>query len=181
MMMRSRYYLKYNSQNLKPIENEKENSLLTIIVAIVIMEECYEINWFFRAMIQSNDYTILLTGSTIGIILGILASISFYKLLIWLFNKNILIASSFLLMFVAASRATSIPDLLTSTNLISFSNQSLWNSSSFLSEESIFGGIAKNIFGYKSNPTLVHFISYLSVLSIGLMINLNIIRAKDKN
>jgi high-affinity iron transporter len=184
MMIKARFYFKYfknNQQNIKMLENDEMTIALPIIIASSIIRECTEINFFFRAMVESTNNTSWIIGAIIGSILGILTGVLFYRLFVWLFNKQLLTITNWLLMFIAASNAENIPDLLASINLIEFSNQALWNSVHIVNEESLLGGVAKNIFGYKSNPTLVHFISYISVLIIGMLINLDIIKIKDKN
>jgi len=167
--------LKKNILNSDLLSMKQENnaSSISIIIASCIIREGLEITFFFHSIAASASGINNIIGAIIGSLFGIGAGFLFYVGLTRVFNKYAFAVTNWLLVFLAASIASAIPDVLASANVVSFSIEPLWDTSVYLSEQSVVGGILKNLFGYQSKPSIIHLVVYLAVILVGSLINMN--------
>ncbi len=78
------------------------------------------------------------------------------------FNKGIRLAL-FLLILIAGAMILQATQLLIQADIIS-SQQPLWNSSSLISERSLFGQMLYALLGYEATPTPIQVICYIASL-----------------
>jgi high-affinity iron transporter len=168
-------YTKKMKQNLGKLSDKitagiVSKFMLVIVVASAIMREGVEIILFIysissTANISGNDYIL---GLTIGAFLGFITGTVIYTGLIKYSGKYIFNISSILLTLIAAGLSSEAAGILTSAGIIEMYNTQLWDTSSFVSNQSIFGKLLNIMIGYDSRPNGMQLIFYFSTIMLTL-------------
>ena len=147
-----------------------KSSYYTIVtlVATTVIREGSEIILFCYGVTSSHSYKItdLVLGGSLGVTAGILVGGLFYVGLISFCRKSIFKVTNILLMCVAASMASQIPNFLASANIINSYCQPLWDSSRLLNEHSFFGNLMHMIFGYSDKPNFWQLLFYVATFAV---------------
>ncbi|NNN11274.1 MAG: hypothetical protein HKL83_05355 [Acidimicrobiaceae bacterium] len=109
-------------------------------------------------------------GPAIGAALGTALSLVF-AWFVYRLGHRINIAKAFkilgvALMFFAAGLLVDAIQNLQQLGWMPFLDRALWNTGSFLNDQSTLGDIAHSFFGYASQPTLLQLLAYLCYLSV---------------
>ena len=110
--------------------------------------------------IQSTHIQPTLTGAGIGAGIGVSVGVLIYYGLLGLSSRHIVASSVLLLALVGGNMASQAILLLTQADWLPYS-QILWNSSTLLPENSIFGRLLYALVGYEATPSLFQVISYV--------------------
>jgi high-affinity iron transporter len=135
---------------------------LVSVAFIAVFREGIESVLFLSAAAFADEGGGVLLGALIGIMVAVLAGygilVSTARLNIrWVFNFT----SVLLLFFAAGLLAHGIHELQEAGVISSF-NEHLWDTNSFLDENSVLGELMKALFGYNGNPSIEEVIAYLS-------------------
>jgi high-affinity iron transporter len=141
---------------------------ITTIIAMAVMREGAEIILLCYGLKVTINHNLssLITGGLIGSLLGILVGGLIYFGLINFCRKYIFLVTNWLLIFLAASTASQIPNFLASAGYLTKYTDPLWNSASLISERSLIGNVLHMLFGYSEQPSLMQIIFYLGTFGI---------------
>lgn len=140
--------------------------LISILLALSLTLEISEIGLYLSAYRQeAGSLTALVIGSLIGAGIGLsLATLVFY-LLMRLPQQTALRSLKVLFALLAGGLLSQAVVLLMQVDLLP-SQSPLWNSSVFLSENSILGQLLIALFRYETQPTLLQLLVYWGGLGL---------------
>ncbi len=123
-------------------------------------------------------------GPAIGAALGTALSL-FFAWFVYRLGHRINIAKAFkalgvALMFFAAGLLVDAIQNMQQLGWIPFLDSTMWNTGSFLNDQSTLGDIAHSFFGYASQPTLLQLLAYLVYLSVSISLFLVLGRKKGR-
>ena len=140
--------------------------VLLTTVALSIFREGSEIVILTYSIIATNTVSLLnsIIGISVGVFLGTLCGFLIYTGLIKIHVKYIFKVSAILLAFFCAGLASQAAGLVTSIGLVDILFTQVWDTSSLLSNHSIYGKLANNILGYTAKPNQLQLIAYITTL-----------------
>lgn len=156
------------------------NVTMIVITSLAMTREGAEIILYFFSVTRSDNYYLaVLTGMTIGASIGISIGLLFYYVLTAMDSKKSIVIGLILLLLVAAGMISQASLLLIQADWLP-AQLPLWNSSSFLSEQSVVGQLLYALLGYESTPTAIQVGLYLLayVLPIALIFGFKIFDAR---
>lgn len=142
--------------------------MLVLVVATAILREGAEIILFVYSVssVKNLEGTKYLIGIGIGAFAGLTVGIALYLGLMKLAGKYVFTISTILLTLIAAGLAAEAAGILTSSGFIEAYSDQLWDTSWFISNESIMGKILNVTMGYDSKPNGMQIAFYLSSILI---------------
>lgn len=142
-------------------------TLMAITVALAIAREGAEVLIYVSGFWGSADFfSAVAIGSVIGACIGLSVGILIYYLLLAQPARFALSTTLTLLTLIAAGMTSQATRLLIQADWISSSGK-LWDTSSFLSEQSLVGQLLYALIGYEASPSAPEVIVYVgSVLLI---------------
>jgi high-affinity iron transporter len=151
----------------------KPPSALAIVVAVAVLREGSEVVLFLYAIIVSNNETgwSIAVGGFLGLIAGALLSALTYVGLIQIPVRCLFQVTSALIALMAAGMATQAVAFLAQADIATALGTRIWDTSRFVTDDSIFGRVLHTLFGYTDRPTELQFVVYLATLAaiFGLM------------
>lgn len=146
---------------------------IAIAVSTNILRELTEIILFSYGAIISNNIPKIevIIGALIGIVSSLGLSFLFYKGLIKLPRRYFFMITSWMLILIACSMASSVADSLSAAGIIPFWSTPVWDSSWLLSEQNLLGNLLHIMVGYTEKPSGIQLVFYFTTLLIitGLM------------
>ncbi|MFT3733039.1 MAG: FTR1 family protein [Hyphomicrobium sp.] len=132
-------------------------------VAIAVMREGSEVVLFMTGIVMQGKDTAasLLVGSCIGLLLGAAVSMVLYFGLAAIPLKRMFSVTGVLVTLLAAGLAASAVKQLSNAGLLNVFDVPLWDTSSFLSEDSWAGRVLSILVGYMDRPTGMQLIAYV--------------------
>jgi high-affinity iron transporter len=147
--------------------------MLVLVVATAILREGAEVILFVYSVssVESIQGTQYLIGIGIGAFFGLTVGVGLYLGLMKLAGKYVFKISTILLTMIAAGLAAEAAGILTSSGFIQLYSDQLWDTSWFVSNESIMGKILNVIMGYDSKPNGMQLVFYLTsiLITVSLM------------
>lgn len=141
--------------------------IMTMATAVVLAltRECSEIFLYIQAYGQgAGHWGPVLAGSVLGGITGLSVGVLLYFVIVWTGRpRTILRTTHVLLAVVVAGIVTQAVSLLEQVDRIP-SAQPLWDSSSWLPENSVLGQLLYALLGYEATPSPWHVGVYLLVI-----------------
>jgi high-affinity iron transporter len=113
----------------------------------------------------------MFVGGLLGIFLGGLTGYVLYRGLVVIPVKQLFLVTGILLMLLAAGMASQAAWTLIVIDMIPPLVDSLWNTSSWLSQESLIGELLNVLIGYDENPSGMQLLVF--VIALGLMLLLD--------
>ncbi|WP_341790579.1 FTR1 family protein [Rickettsia endosymbiont of Polydrusus tereticollis] len=162
--------LHLNDLSAKISEGSGSYIMLVLLVASTILREGAEIIILVYSIssIETLTSSVYLQGVIIGTTTGFLLGLIIYFGLIKITNqKYIFKISTILLMLIAGGFAASAAGILTSSGLITFLSDQLWDSSWLISDKSITGKVLHIVTGYIARPNGLQVVAYF--FTIGLI------------
>ncbi len=168
------FWMRSHSRNLskdlgvkaEQILEKKAGFSMALMAFQAVGRESLEAMVFTLAIVFASK----IEGPAIGAALGTALSLVF-AWFVYRLGHRINIAKAFkilgvALMFFAAGLLVDAIQNLQQLGWIPFLNRALWNTGSFLNDQSTLGDIAHSFFGYASQPTLLQLLAYLCYLSV---------------
>ena len=154
---------------------------LVSIIALAVLREGSEVVIFIYGLIASSDISMfdIICGSIIGIMNGSFIGVLLYFGFMRIPTKYFFIVSSFVLSLLAAGMASQLTIYLSQLGIINDSSVILWDSSRFLSNQSIFGKMLVTLIGYNDSPTPMQLIFY--IFTFGMITSLSLIFNKKNS
>ncbi len=154
-------------------DGSKTRVALAIVVAVAVLREGSEIVLFLYGIVISQKTTGvgLLTGGMIGLLLGAGVSYVTFRGLIAIPMRHLFRVTTILISFLAAGMAVQAVAFLEQADLATKLSDTVWNTSAFVSDDSLIGRILHTLLGYTDRPTQLQLIVYIVTLAVifGLM------------
>jgi high-affinity iron transporter len=151
----------------------KPPSALAVVVAVAVLREGSEVVLFLYGIIISNNETgwSIALGGLLGLLAGAALSALTYVGLIQIPARRLFQVTSALIALMAAGMAAQAVAFLTQADIATMLGARIWDTSRFVSDDSILGRVLHTLFGYTDRPTELQFVVYAATLALilGLM------------
>jgi high-affinity iron transporter len=151
----------------------KPPSALAIVVAIAVLREGSEVVLFLYGIIVSNNETggSIALGGFLGLLAGAVLSALTYAGLVQIPARRLFQVTSALIALMAAGMAAQAIAFLAQADIATVLSARIWDTSRFVTDDSIAGRVLHTLFGYTDRPTELQFLVYLATLAliVGLM------------
>jgi high-affinity iron transporter len=139
---------------------------LGVVVAVAVMREGSEVALFLYGLVASANSTTaqLLEGSLIGLALGVAVTALTYFGLVTIPTKWLFRVTTVLIGFLAAGLAAQAVVFLQQAGLADVMSETAWDTSTYLSDTSLFGRVLHTLIGYSDQPSRLQVVVYLAVL-----------------
>ncbi|MEO6301438.1 MAG: FTR1 family protein [Paracoccaceae bacterium] len=141
---------------------------LAVVVGVAVLREGAEVVLFLYGIVVSGHESAaqLLLGGFGGLALGAAFTVLTYIGLVHIPLRHLFAVTSALIAFLAAGMAAQSVAFLESAGKVTALDQTVWNSSRILSEDSVVGRVLHTLIGYMDRPTAMELVVYLVVLAI---------------
>jgi len=154
------------------IEGSLPHTALLIVSFAAVMREGSEAVFFLFGFAQSGVETVnLFAGGMAGMAMGAVVGFVVYRGLVHIPLKYLFQVTGWLLMLLAAGMASQAAWNLIVIDMLPPIIESLWNSSAWLSQESVVGELLHVLVGYDDNPSGMQLLVF--VIALGLMLLLD--------
>ncbi len=139
--------------------------IITIIALSMIREFSEILIYLHIAIIDKQHAQGIILGAALGAGIGLSIGVIFYHLLNYLSDKWSFSIIIIVLSFIASGMLSQATQLMIQADWIDAS-QPIWDSSAWLSEQSIAGQLLYAVFGYEATPSVIQVLLYFSSLFI---------------
>lgn len=149
-------------------EGRSECSILMVVVGLAVLREGSETVLFLYGIAASEGGSAraMLFGGLIGMLAGVAVGYSIYAGLLRIPMRWFFAATGLLVLLLAAGMASSAAHFLIQADLIPALASPLWDSSSALPENGLFGILLHSLIGYDARPAGMQVIFYVAVLAV---------------
>lgn len=150
-------------------EGQKPLTALAIIVGTAVLREGSEVVLFLYGVAIGGRETAggMALGGALGLVIGGAVSFLTFRGLLKIPNRYFFTVTSWLITFLAAGMAAQSVSFLEKAGLVEVLQNTVWDSSKYLSESGIPGRILHTLIGYSDQPTLLQLLVYIAALAIG--------------
>lgn len=150
------------------VSGERPLYALAIVVGLAVLREGSEVVLFLYGIASADESSAgsMLTGGVIGISFGTAVGLAIYYGLLRIPTRHLFRATSWLILFLAAGLASQGAAYLVQADLLPPLGREVWNTSDWLSEDSLIGQILHTLVGYVSRPDGVQILFYLATIAI---------------
>lgn len=154
LLLSSRYYHTLDTSRLaSPLPTLMMTLTAVIIMTMAIAREGAEIIVYYSGITEQQRHSSsMIIGGIIGGGLGICIGVLSFTMLHQLAIRNLMVASSILLILITAGVMTEATQYFIQAGWV-MTDEPLWNTSSFISESSVMGQLLYAVFAYEASPT----------------------------
>jgi len=148
---------------------------LTIVVGMAVLREGSELVLFLYSIAAGGGGGVanMSGGGALGLAAGIAVGAALYFGLLRIPTRYLFAVTSWLILLLAAGMASQAAAFLVQADILPSLSPALWDSSAFLSEDSIPGKIMHALVGYVARPAGIQLIFWAgTLLVIGLLMRL---------
>ena len=140
---------------------------LAIVVGVAVLREGAEVVLFLYgiAVSANNGWAGLLAGGLIGLVAGALFSLLTFAGLLTIPVRYLFAVTSALIALLAAGMAAQSTAFLEKAGVVDWLGATAWDTSTYLSETSLFGRLLHTLIGYADQPSLLQVLVYVVVLA----------------
>jgi len=151
---------------------ELPSTALFFVTLSAVMREGSEAVFFLFGAAQSGAQSgmTMLLGGLCGILAGVGVGFVLYRGLLRIPVKQLFLVVGWLLMLLAAGMASQAAVNLTTIDVLPVLVNTLWDTSAWLSMESIFGELLHVLIGYDDRPNAMQVLVFVVFLSVMLML-----------
>lgn len=152
--------------------NERSVAVLATIVSLAILREGSEVVLFLYGIVaQGADKTGMITGSVIGLALGIAAGALIYFGLVRMAGRYLFAATALLILLLAAGMAAQGAKFLAQGGYLPDLGQRIWDTSAWIGDQDPVGTLLHALIGYTARPDGIQLVFYVLTLTVigGLM------------
>ena len=151
---------------------ERTLTALSIVVGVAVLREGSEVVLFLYGIVAQGGTSAagIVTGGALGLLAGAAISVLMYLGLLSIPAHRLFQVTSGLIMLLAAGMAAQMVLFLQNGGYINALNDTLWDSSGVLSEDSIPGKLAHTLVGYVQAPDGAQLIAYVAVIAMMLVL-----------
>lgn len=146
-------------------------ALMFVSLAAVLREGSEAVFFLFGFLQTGQDAGSMFAGGLTGIFLGGLTGYVLYRGLVVIPMKQLFLVTGILLMLLAAGMASQAAWNLIVIDMIPPLVDSLWNTSSWLPQESLIGEFLNVLIGYDESPSGMQLLVF--IIALGLMLLLD--------
>jgi high-affinity iron transporter len=140
---------------------------LALVVGIATLREGSEVVLFLYGIVATGaSASSLLLGGALGLAAGAAFTALTYYGLLAIPARHIFTVTTVLITLLAAGMAAQAVQFLDAAGLINVLGHRLWDSSGWLSQDSIVGRLLHTLIGYTDRPTELQLIAYIATLAI---------------
>jgi high-affinity iron transporter len=144
---------------------------LAMVVGLAVLREGSEVVLFLYGIVAAGtSASSLLAGGLLGLAAGAAFTALTYYGLIAIPTRYIFTVTSILIALLAAGMAAQAVQYLDAAGLINVLGERLWDSSSFLPQDSLLGKMLHTLIGYTDRPTELQLVAYLITLAVMVML-----------
>ena len=149
------------------VTGSKSLFALAVVVMVAVLREGSEVVLFLYGIAASEGgpNAGMVIGGFIGLILGSLVCLLTYLGLITIPTRYLFAVTSTLISFLAAGMAAQAIAFLEQANILTAFDQTVWDTSWILSDESFLGRALHTLIGYVDQPTAMQLIVYAATLA----------------
>jgi len=147
-------------------EGERPLHMLAVVVGIAVLREGSEVVLFLYgiATAQQDQSSQMLAGGALGLLAGAAVGLTMYLGLLRISSKYLFRVTSWMIMLLAAGMAAQAAGFLVQADLLPAIVQTVWDTSAFLSQNSLFGRLLQTLVGYTDRPTGIQVLFYVVTL-----------------
>jgi high-affinity iron transporter len=141
---------------------------LGVVCAVAVMREGSEIALFMYGLVASAGSTTseLVIGSILGLVAGVAVTAVTYLGLVTIPQRRLFAVTTALISFLAAGLAAQAVLFLQQAGVLTALGQTAWDTSSILSDTSLFGRVLHTLIGYSDEPSLLQVVVYVATLAV---------------
>lgn len=145
---------------------QKEMSALAILIALAVLREGSETALFMYgfATDESSNAVTLISGGAVGLVAGCSVGWVLYAGLARIPIRHFFAVTSALILLLAAGMAGQMARFLVQSDVIQPLTTPLWDSSTFLPLDSLFGNLLHVFAGYEARPSGMQVLFYVLTL-----------------
>lgn len=148
-------------------EGTKPLAALAIVVGLAVLREGSEVVLFlYGIMASGTSGASLLAGGLLGIAAGAAFTALTYFGLLAIPSRYIFSATSWLIALLAAGMAAQSVQYLNNAGFAEVLGSTVWDTSGFLSEESLLGRLLHTLIGYTARPSELQLTVYIGTLIV---------------
>jgi high-affinity iron transporter len=150
------------------VAGSKSLAALALVVTIAVLREGSEVVLFLYGVAAAEGGASLgmLFGGVIGLILGALVCLLTYLGLVTIPTRYLFGVTSTLIALLAAGMAAQAIAFLQQADILTAFDQTVWDTSWILRDESLFGRALHTLIGYVDQPTGMQVIVYAATLGV---------------
>jgi high-affinity iron transporter len=150
------------------VAGSKSLAALAVVVAVAVLREGSEVVLFLYGVAAAEGGAGLgmAVGGVIGLALGALVCFLTYRGLIVIPTRYLFAVTSTLIALLAAGMAAQAIAFLEQGAILTALDQTVWDTSWLLSDESILGRALHTLIGYVDQPTAMQLIVYAATLAV---------------
>jgi high-affinity iron transporter len=146
---------------------QRPMAALAMVVGLATLREGSEVVLFLYGVVASGASAFsLLVGGLLGLAAGAAFTALTYYGLLAIPARHIFAVTTVLITLLAAGMAAQAVQFLDAAGLINVLGQRLWDSSSWLPQDSIIGRLLHTLIGYTDRPTELQLIAYVATLAV---------------
>jgi high-affinity iron transporter len=150
------------------VAGSKSLAALSLVVTIAVLREGSEVVLFLYGVAAAEGGASLgmLIGGAIGLALGAFVCLLTYLGLITIPMRYLFSVTSTLIALLAAGMAAQAIAFLQQADILTAFDQTVWDTSWILSDESFLGRALHTLIGYVDQPTAMQLIVYAATLAV---------------
>jgi high-affinity iron transporter len=147
-------------------DGRSERSVILLVIALAVMREGSETVLFLYGVAtdSANGIRNTLVGGALGLGAGTLIASLLYAGLLRIPVRWFFAATGALVLLLAASMASQAARLLIQADVLPSLAAPIWNTTDFLSQNTVAGAILHGLIGYDAQPAGMQVVAYVGVL-----------------
>jgi high-affinity iron transporter len=149
------------------VAGSKSLAALALVVTIAVLREGSEVVLFLYGVAAADGGAGIgmVVGGAIGLVLGALVCLLTYRGLVTIPTRYLFAVTSTLIALLAAGMAAQAIAFLEQADILTAFDQTVWDTSWILSDESVLGRALHTLIGYVDQPTAMQLIVYAATLA----------------
>ncbi|HET6724747.1 MAG TPA: FTR1 family protein [Gammaproteobacteria bacterium] len=150
----------------------KPLSVLFVVTALAVLREGSEVVLFLYGIAATGGQSgPMLAGAGVGVLIGAAVGVVMYTGLARIPTRHLFRVTGWLILLLAAGMASRAAAYLAQANFLPAIKTSVWDTSSILTDHSVFGSMLHVLIGYDPRPSAMQLIFYMATLIVigGLM------------
>lgn len=141
---------------------------LGVVCAVAVMREGSEVALFMYGLVVAGGSTAieLVIGSLLGLAAGIAVTALTYLGLVAIPQRRLFAVTTALISLLAAGLAAQAVLFLQQAGVLTMLSQTAWDTSTILSDTSLFGRVLHTLIGYSDQPSVLQVVAYCITLAV---------------
>lgn len=146
---------------------ERPLTALAVVVGLAVLREGSEVVLFLYGVLAGgNSGGSVFIGGLAGLAAGVAFTVLTYGGLLTIPTRYIFQVTSVLIALLAAGLAAQAVQFLDAAGVVTALEKTVWDTSAWLSESSLFGKLLHTLIGYTERPSEMQLLVYIAVLVV---------------